>query len=206
MMRFETASRPARGAPAGLALALAALAPMAAASGAAASGRHHALNVASLAAPSAPAPVSKLPVFDFKGVTAGQTIDPKTLGACEAEAKPGELKCRLHDTTVAGIASTDGPMMSFYNGRLTALHYEFSVHDFIQLESALHAKYGPSCRTEHTKYENELGSTLVNLVEAWCFASGDLILSAMDSGPETGALDYADTLAKAPTNTAHVDF
>jgi hypothetical protein len=157
----------------------------------------------SLAATEHAASGPSLAVFQFKGVTAGESFDPSAMGSCEPPDKDGEVSCRPRDQSVAGIKQTptddDDPLsppsvsMWFYNNKLTYVSIVFGGGHFSTIETAFTQQYGKPCSIAHPKWHDVGGGTLDNTVLTWCFSSGKLTLSARgDDLDDQGDAIYQD--------------
>lgn len=142
----------------------------------------------------APAPVPVLPLFTFKDAKAGGSMDPTSLGRCEADGRPGKLKCVGKDGMVAGIRLIIPPYYYFYNNRLTSMLFLFNNEGvtFPTLLSAFRERYGAPCKTETEKWQNKAGAVFDNPTVTWCFKTGKLTLESMSTSRDYGDVMYSD--------------
>ncbi len=146
-------------------------------------------------------------LFEFKGVTAGQSVDMSLLRDCVPNAtSPEETECNIADGRVAGIDLVAAPAIQLYKGKLATLSFLFAGPLFPTYSSAFEAKYGKSCRFEHPKWQNRAGATFDNTVVTWCFTTGELQLTEMSVQQQIGLVTYTDTLNKVPAASAKIDF
>lgn len=145
------------------------------------------------------------PVFEFKGLKAGEVIDPTPVADCSPPQPTGEMKCDLKDSTIAGIRGLTSPTIYLYKGRLTSMVHLFNAEQFLTMLDAFTTKYGQPCSTAHPKWQNKMGATFDNTVVTWCFRTGKLEMSAMSIDRTYGDFSYTDVY-KAPAKAATVDF
>lgn len=164
---------------------------------------------AAVPAAKAPAPAPRapeLPIFEFKGVRAGETVDHTILREC-TNVK-GEEECSVRDGSVAGLNSLVPPTIYLYGGKLTTMLYLFPNKnlEFSTIAAALTAKYGEPCNRETKVWESRGGIKTDNAVLTWCFKTGQLKLTALSVSRDYGDLLYVDSVNKAPTEAPKVDF
>jgi hypothetical protein len=150
------------------------------------------------------APAAQLPVFEFKGVTAGQPVDRSLLTSC----KSGEagLHCYFRDSTVAGVKHLLAPAVYLNNEKLSMMIFLFEREHHLTLMSALTQRYGKPCKSEQKQWRNGAGAVLPNPTHTWCFATGELVLTGISSRLRNSDLVYTDTANRAPARSAPVDF
>lgn len=147
----------------------------------------------------------QLPLFEFKGVRAGEDYDPSSVRSCQRPGDDGTVRCDALDSTVAGVRGLLPPWFYFYNNRLSLMLYVFDGENFSTILTALTARYGPPCSTTHPQWQNRAGATFDNTVVKWCFRTGNLELAAMSSRRDNGHLQYTDA-NQPPRRAPTIDF
>lgn len=151
-------------------------------------------------------PTPSLPVFEFKGVRAGEVVDTAALGLkCGKPDEDQQIICRGNDATVGGITNLLAPAFYLYNGRLSTMIFVFDGSNYSTIAGALTAKYGEPCSTSHPEWKSKAGATFENTVMTWCFASGKLEAAEMSSRRDNSHLMYIDS-NQPPPKAPKVDF
>lgn len=162
--------------------------------------------------PAAPksATAAPLPLFDFKGMTAGEPVSESIFTSCSGD-EDGTRSCSFADKQIAGISPIYPDYGSFsratlYNGKLTGIEFIAEGEGFGKVLEALVARYGPPCKTETPKWQSKAGATFDNSVLTWCFRTGQLTLSQMDFKRDYMGLRYSDTQNRPPAQKPKIDF
>jgi PDZ domain len=153
-----------------------------------------------------------LPLFEFKGVTAGDIIDLATVGKCEPiRGNDRLMRCIPSDRSVAGPSEAiESLVLIFQDNKLATMGYVFFRSRFATVFDAFSQKYGTPCRVEQRMWQNIAGAVFPNNVFFWCFSTGELELverSADDSDDVFSTAHYSDTVnLMPPPERAPVDF
>lgn len=140
--------------------------------------------------------------FEFRGFTAGVEVDLDRLKKCQA-SQPDVKDCVEGYVEVGGANSF--VMETFYKARLSSVAMSSTQGNWTTIRRAFIAKYGNPCQQELPVWKNAAGTSIQNIAETWCFATGKLVLSQYGSKlTETMAI-YSDD-NKAPAPAAKVDF
>ncbi|HEX4180211.1 MAG TPA: tetratricopeptide repeat protein [Caulobacteraceae bacterium] len=155
-----------------------------------------------------------LPAFEFKGATAGISVNPLNIGRCELPDKDDLVQCVPNGETIAGISGNDidgilaipTVYITFYRNQLHSVAVFFGGAHFLTIQAAFEMKYGKPCRIEHPNWQNKVGGIFDNTEITWCFASGDLKLSARGAEVDQGRAFYFDRVDTPPSDDVEVDF
>jgi hypothetical protein len=142
-----------------------------------------------------------LPNFEFRGIVAGQAVDPAALKGCRRDAET--VTCRSFATKVAG---NDAAIESveYTGGKLSALRILLDRSAYASVVEAFSARYGEPCSSSTDKWANAIGARLDNLSIRWCFLTGNL--EARQIGPSLKYMAVAYTDANQPIPKPQVDF
>ena len=148
-----------------------------------------------------PARAENLAPFEFKGVTAGVPVDPKSIRGCDGGAS--ERSCIELQTRLAGVKADTA--VTYYNNMLSSVYAVIDRSDFETVLAAVTAKYGPACRSGVEEWRNAMGARLDNQTFTWCFSSGELQLKRIGRKVDQMFFGYADS-NQAPPAKPNVDF
>jgi hypothetical protein len=162
-----------------------------------------------------------LPMFEFKGLGAGQAVaedHPLFRHPCFPDAAmtddANRRVCVFRDRSVAGIDPLEGSNAYLYAGKLSRMDMRaLNGHgQFARLEQALSARYGEPCRRQSRKWQNRLGGVFDNSVISWCFRTGTLTLTGMsedrylDDAADLMLLRYQDDVVAPAAVGPKIDF
>ena len=156
------------------------------------------LMLALIAAPSLGQP---LPTFEFKGIKAGEVVDPKVVKRC-FEKKTG-VECWQYHDRVAGVDALT--ITTFVGGKLSTIGGYVDEAHYSDVLAAFKAKYGEPCSVSTEPWQNALGANFENPISTWCFSSGTLLLKKVGRKISESAFYYVDS-NKAPEPEPKVDF
>lgn len=142
--------------------------------------------------------------FDFKGIVAGGEVNYAYLRDCDTKKRTGLNACRAIDGSIGNYSGL-APYVGLYNGRLTSLTYLLDRDAFLSIFSSFRNKYGEPCKKKTVPWRNGAGAVLENQLVVWCFATGELELTAISTDLRYGSAIYSDTHA-APTPAAPRNF
>jgi hypothetical protein len=151
-----------------------------------------------------------LPVFVFKGMTAGQPVSEGIFSSCSDE-QGGERRCSFPQHDIAGVVSifpTVGGWnyAKLYDGKLSSTEFVADGDSFAKMLAALVTRYGEPCKTETPKWQSKGGATFDNTVVTWCFRTGHLVLTRMDFQRDYMSLRYRDDESVPPAEKPRIDF
>lgn len=150
----------------------------------------------------APASAQQPPSFEFRGYAAGSEASAEQTKGC-TEDGPDVLSCVDGFVPVGGASSF--VMATLYKSRLSRLYVSSKQGNWPAIEQAFTAKYGKPCRQEVEDWQSAGGVKLKNIVEHWCFATGELSLRQYGGKLTETLAVYVDE-NKAPPKPAKVDF
>lgn len=141
------------------------------------------------------------PPFEFRGITAGQEVSPKSLKRC---GKRGDIvTCENLFDKIAGVDAMI--ITTYYQRRLVDVAVSIDRNHVSELSHALDQKYGAPCRTDRSKWKNAMGAELDNNSSTWCFSAGELTLYEIGHRMDKSDLIYIDN-NQPPEHPATVDF
>lgn len=160
------------------------------------------LVIAAILMVGAPAGAQTVPNFEFRGWVAGAQPSPEQTKGCASDG-PDILSCVEGYVPVGGASSF--VMATLYKAQLSRVFVSSKQGNWPAISAAFTAKYGKPCRQEVEDWQSAGGVKLKNIVEHWCFATGELSLRQYGSKlTETLAIyqDKNDT----PPKPGKVDF
>jgi hypothetical protein len=168
-----------------------------------------ALAQAHTASSAPPNQAGSLPMFDFRGLTAGQIVAQNHsafLPPC-ADEGPGKSVCFFRDNTLAGIKSLSGITVHIYSGKFSKMEMQADNKRFTELNEALISRYGNPCQRETLKWQNQLGAVFDNPVITWCFRTGNLVLTGRtERFVDWMELRYQDNVVAPPAAKPKINF
>lgn len=150
----------------------------------------------------APAAAQTAPNFEFRGWVAGAQPPADQIKGCSSDA-PDVLSCVEGYVPVGGANSF--VMATLYRSQLSRVFVSSKQGNWAAISQAFSAKYGKPCRQEIEDWQSAGGVKLKNIVEHWCFATGELSLRQYGSKLTETLAIYQDK-NETPAKPAKVDF
>lgn len=170
---------------------------------------------------------SPLPVFEYKGFRAGDSVDLEHLETCKSEepdkadqmsnlfkdwqnsqtalpSNPDLVTCSDKEAKLAGMPVT-GEYVTFYKSRLSSITVTFNAAAYSGVTNALRAKYGAPCKTSTEELQNTFGAKVTSIKYTWCFSTGKLTADMYFPNLKTSTVEYTDH-NKPPAEKPKVDF
>lgn len=136
-----------------------------------------------------------LPVFSFRGVTAGVPVQRASLDRCD-QGNSGMTMCGATDDEVAGVRAK--VLTFFHDSKLSAVLVESRPANYRALRQAARATYGQPCRQGSERRTNAARGAFEVPVTTWCFATGKLTLRQHGVRVEGAELFYEDEVNAGP--------
>lgn len=148
-----------------------------------------------------PAAPAELKAFTFRGLEGGKTVPSTDLGMC-GNLGPDYRTCLLKERDFAGVSA---PIYLFLVGdALSSIKIEFDARDFGTVEEAFKIKYGSPCKKWKEPWQNAMGARSENLIQQWCFLTGNLQLRSIGDRLGRSLASYDDRLQ--PVSSPKIDF
>jgi len=130
-------------------------------------------------------------LFEFKGITAGSTVNAQLFSKCTSIDKT-TTECYLKDKVIAGKERGSGPKIGLIDGQLAYVAYSFEEAEADTLLDMLFEKYGPDSTNDVGNWTAK-ASKISDLDQfSWRFSTGVLTVS-FEKKSGRGRLTYTDT-------------
>lgn len=147
---------------------------------------------------------AELPVFEFRGITAGVPADASALKRCTKDKEiEGAKSCFATRDVVAGVTAMT--LVGYYQDKLSYVAIESDRSNYGEIARAFREKYGSPCETKTEPWKSRGGVTQDNSIAIWCFKTGKLKLEAIGSSLTKMVASYEDE-NKTPAAKPKVDF